>query len=172
MPKQSKPSKARKKPIPTKTSEPQGLTACPFCHVPLDETGKHFCTAIREPQAEAKVAVFKCSECAYESGNKDEIVEHHKTAHVPAKSELERIIEVLAWAKANDALHFKCPYFEILFPHKVQTAADLPSKPVMADNARAEAGLADMQKVPFDNPLDDPDYYADAQEKFYNHQRK
>lgn len=123
----------------------------------------------REPAT--KVAVFSCTECAYESGNKEEIVTHHKQAHPPAKSEIERIIEVLAWAHEKGALHFKSPYFEIVFPPKDQIW-DNTAKQVGADNAQAEAGIKDPQAVPFKNPIDDPDYYADAQDRFYNHQRK
>lgn len=154
------------------------MTNCPFCHIPLDKSGKHFCTAIREPMQpqETKVSVFSCTECAYESGDKNDIVAHHKVqhpvqAHPPAKTELERIIEVLAWAHEKDALHFKCPYFEIIFPPK-DPIWDDGKKAVHVDNAQAEAGLKDAAAVPMQNPMDDPDYYAGAQDRFYNHQRK
>lgn len=89
----------------------------------------------------------------------------------PQKPELERIIEVLAWANEKGALHFKCPYFEILFPQPIDNVNMAP-QPVIDDNARAEAGITNPDAVPYKNPIDDPDYYSETQERFYNYQRK
>lgn len=114
---------------------------CPFCNIGLDKEGKHFCTAVREPEKAVE----------------------------PAKNvELERIIDVLTWAQEKGALHFKCPYFEMVFAEQSQQKLSAPT--IVDDNAKAEAGIT--EPVPFKNPIDDPDYYAVAQERFFNHQRR
>lgn len=114
------------------------MGSCPFCHVAFDEKGEHFCTAVRKEPARQSISQM---------------------------SELERTIEVLAWAQQKGALHFKCPWFEMVFPTTPLPAENLPVSSVVTDNQQAESQL----KVPFKNPLDDPDYYADAQERFFNH---
>ena len=123
------------------------MTHCPFCDVAFDASGQHRCAALQPPPQQQGVI----------------------PQQAPAKSELERTIEVLAWAHEKGALHFKCPWFEIVFPPDgLKDTKHAPSD-TMADNARAEAELGKGPTM-YKSPIDDPDYYASAQDNFFNHQ--